>query len=306
MSRLWVWPAVVALLGVAIDHLTCPTYTVHTSGGIVITGASSGIGRHAALALDDLGFTVFGTVRKESDAVSLTKERSSIIPIVVDVTDDAGMTAAAANVSAELGKRGLPLVGLVNNAGISYRLPFELDSVARIENLYNVNVFGVARSTLAFTSQLRAGKGRIVNIGSVAGLIPTRGSSTYSGAKAALEMMTDVLRMELMPFGVSVSIVEPAYVKTKIASKQSPIKKVDQEKLKDYAEWVTATMKKRARDEVLASSVDVTNDAITDALTSPRPRTRYVVANVGGIPASFYVWLTWLLPDNIQHALTMR
>lgn len=83
----------------------------------------------------------------------------------------------------ELSKAKLPLIGLVNNAGVSHRLPLELDSLTRIQKLYDVNVFGVYRVTSAFLPLIREAKGRIVNVGSVAALLPHPGSSAYSGTK---------------------------------------------------------------------------------------------------------------------------
>lgn len=286
-------------------------YPVFKHGAIVITGASSGIGRHAALSLDALGFRVYGTVRKESDAMSLRDERPSIRPVLLEIRNEKSVNKAAAGILAELEEDDMPLVGLVNNAGVSRRLPMELENMASVRKTYEVNVFGVWHATRAFLAALRdAGGGRIVNIGSTAGLIATPGSSVYSGTKFALEAMTDAMRVELMPWNISVSIVEPGYVKTKIASKQTGKHanhfEADQSKLHLYDDFIKKFEKKRLENEAIASDASVTSDAIIDALTNPRPRTRYVVAVAGKWSASTVAWLAYFLPDRLQDEIVLR
>lgn len=159
-----------------------------------VTGASSGIGRDAALALDTLGFTVYAGVRKDADAVELRSKRPSLRPIMLDVAVDEQCAAAAVSIKSDLARDELPFVGLVNNAGISRRLPVELEDMAAVRKMFDVNVFGLMKITQEFIPLLRASSGRIVNIGSVAGLLPHKGSAAYSGSKAVLEVMSDVLR----------------------------------------------------------------------------------------------------------------
>ena len=168
-----------------------------------------------------------------------------------------------------------------------------------------MNVFGVYRATQAFLDPLRESKGRIVNVGSVAALLPHIGSSAYSGSKAAIEVMSDVLRLELSAFDVSVSLLEPAYVRTLIASKSlgenSPLLQADQDKLREhYGAWAEAFERKRSGSESLAAGPEVTTNAIMHALTNPKPQARYVVATVKGVPAPIVTWLAYLLPDRIQ------
>jgi NAD(P)-dependent dehydrogenase (short-subunit alcohol dehydrogenase family) len=102
-----------------------------------------------------------------------------------------------------------PLVALVNNAGISTRSPLEATPMKLVRMVYEVNVFGLTHVTQTFLPLLRANQGRIINIGSVAGLLASDSSSTYSGTKFAVEAITDSLRRELASFGISVSLVEP-------------------------------------------------------------------------------------------------
>lgn len=141
-----------------------------------------------------------------------------------------------------------------------------------------------------------------------------RHSSPITSWLAHAQHVTCVLRsVELMEWDVSVSLLEPAYVKTKIASKQlgdkSPLRHVrDQQRLRDlYGVWASSVEAKRARVESFASPVSVTSDAIVHAMTSSHPHTRYVVAVVGrGIPAKVVVWLAYLLPDRIQDFFTAK
>ena len=144
----------------------------------------------------------------------------------------------------------------------------------------------------------------------MAALLAHKGSSVYSGTKAALEIMTDVMRLELMPWDVSVSIVEPAYVKTSIASKQiganAAWRHADKAKLPLYQDWLDTQEAKRATSDRMAATTEVTNDAIVHALTAEYPKTRYVVANVKGIPAWILTRISWLLPDRIKDLAAVR
>lgn len=120
------------------------------------------------------------------------------------VSQEAVKTVAASN---------LPLVALVNNAGISTRSPLEGTPMKVVRGVFEVNLFGLIMTTQAFLPLLRKNQGRIVNVGSVAGLIAADGSSIYSGTKFAVEALSDSLRREMSPFGVSVSVVEPVRIR---------------------------------------------------------------------------------------------
>jgi short-subunit dehydrogenase len=295
-----------AVVAVALYWVQLKEFAVPPAGGaILVTGASSGIGKHAALALDALGYIVYAGVRKQADADVLTAERGSLRPVLVDVAHHDEVTAAAATIAADAKAEGFQVVGLVNNAGISHRLPLELEDMARVRQMYDVNVFGLIQTTQAFIPLLRAGGvGRIVNVGSIAGLMPHRGATTYGGTKGAVELITDSLRLELAPWDISVSLIEPGYVKTAIAGKQTGDKAVhhraDPKKAELYRAWIDAQSAKRQEAEKYAASVDVTTDAIVHALTDAYPSTRYVVATAGkGVPAKVVTTLKWLLPDRL-------
>jgi NAD(P)-dependent dehydrogenase (short-subunit alcohol dehydrogenase family) len=303
-------PALVLHAPLWIEQLFAVQYPVHLKGIAVVTGASSGIGRHVALSLDRGGMTVFAAVRSSADADKLLAERPSIRALIWDVTSQAQTDAAVDAVRAAMDAEGLALAGVVNNAGISHRLPLELDELDDIRALFEVNLFGALRVTQAFIPLLRRSSGRVVFVGSVAGLIAQPGSAAYSGSKAAIELTADALRLELAPWQISVSVVEPAYVRTAIAAKQTgPGSKRERASAHASAELYAETLKvqdaKRLALDAKGDSPVVTSTAIAHALAAARPRTRYVVANVDGKPAWLFVWLAWLLPDRVQDLLVL-
>jgi len=184
---------------------------------VVITGASSGIGKATALYLDQLGFRVFAGVRKETDYQALKEEASdALTPIFFDVTDEDSIETAVRTVTeASAGK----VNGLINNAGLSLNGPLELLPVADIKKLVDVNVIGLLAVTRAFLPLLRESRGRIVNISSGHGLLAIPDKSAYAASKFAVQAISDSLRVELRPFGVSVSCLVVGKVDTEVLGK---------------------------------------------------------------------------------------
>jgi NAD(P)-dependent dehydrogenase (short-subunit alcohol dehydrogenase family) len=184
---------------------------------VVISGASTGIGRATALHLDELGFRVFAGVRKENDAEVLRQEASeNLTPVLLDVTDEASV---AATVSAVAEETGGALYALINNAGLSLNGPLELVPISEIRKLFDVNVLGLLALTKAFVPLLRTGKGRIVNVSSGHGLLAIPDKSAYAASKFAVQAIGDSLRIELRPFGVSVSNLVVGKVDTAVLAK---------------------------------------------------------------------------------------
>jgi len=184
---------------------------------VVVTGASTGIGKATALYLDQLGFKVFAGVRKETDRETLKKEGSDqLTPIILDVTD--GETIAAAVSVVEKATSG-GVFSLINNAGLSLNGPLELVPISDMKQLLDVNVLGVLATTKAFLPMLRAQKGRIINISSGHGLLAIPDKSVYAASKFALQAISDSLRVELKPFGISVSSVVVGKVETAVLGK---------------------------------------------------------------------------------------
>src|SRR5678809_1638486 len=185
---------------------------------VVVTGASTGIGAACALDCVGRGMTVFAGVRDPRAGEALAaKGGPLLIPITLDVTDGPSIARSLEVVQQVVGEGGLG--GLVNNAGIAVGSPLEVISLTLLRKQLEVNVIGQIAVTQAFLPLLRRGHGRIVNMGSIAGrgTIPLLGP--YSASKYALEALTDALRMELQPWGIQVSIIEPGAIATPIWEK---------------------------------------------------------------------------------------
>jgi len=184
---------------------------------VLITGASSGIGKATALALDANGYRVFAGVRKEEDGRRLRNEVSdALTPLLLDVTDADAIGHAVARVGEETSGR---LWGLVNNAGLSMNGPLELTSVSEVRKLFEVNVVGLAAVTRAFIPLLRKARGHLINVSSGHGLLAVPDKSVYAASKFAVQAISDSLRLELRPFGISVSALIVGKVDTAVLGK---------------------------------------------------------------------------------------
>lgn len=273
----------------------------------VVTGASTGIGRDAALRLDARGWTVFAGVRKDSDAEALRSAASERLrAIQLDVTDPEHIAAAEELVRNEVGDQGLD--ALVNNAGIGGGGPLELIELDAIRRVFEVNVFGVVRCAQAFVPLLRIGQpGRVVNVSSIGGRWAGPYLAPYHMSKWAVEAMSDSLRMELAPWGIEVSVIEPGTITTEIWKKadhtiQGLIDAMDEETdalygdaIRDYGKVVLG----QQQQGVPPSAV---SDVIEHALTASRPKTRYLV----GPGARLIHTLRWLLPDRVFDGVMTR
>ncbi len=263
---------------------------------VVISGTSTGIGRACALHLDRLGWRVFAGVRKESDAASLRRAGSGkLAPLFLDVTDPKSVKEAAKVVSKALAGDGLS--GLVNNAGIPYGGPVEYLELDKVRAEFEVNFFGVITVTQIFLPLLRAGQGRLVNISSISGLVAMPFVSPYSSGKFALEALSDSLRVELAPWGMQVSVVEPGAIATPIWSKAGDVlanllECAPKDGLELYGGAIGGM---RNRFELHGIPPDEVAKAVAHALTSGRPKTRYAIGMEGKI-----VRLVKLLPDRLR------
>lgn len=303
----WVVAAAI-LLHYAVHWFLRRPFKTHGSGIMLVTGTSSGIGRHSAVALARMGYTVFGTVRKESDAVLLRDVGlKNLEPLILDVAKSEDIEHALNAVTDAMAAKSLPFIGLVNNAGVGKELPLEVQSMENIRFVFEVNVFGATALTKAFVPLLRKSSGRIVNIGSVAGLTTALMKGTYAATKHAMEALSDAWRMELQHWGISVSLIEPAYVKSQIAAKQTGnnavFKKLPTEQQLLYAHIFDTFEEKRLKADSFADSCEVTTEAIVHALTNEYPKTRYIVANVNGVPAWLVFRVLKMLPDRLVDRL---
>jgi len=275
--------------------------TGHPSSlGVVITGSSTGIGAACALALERRGFRVFAGVRTQEDGQRL-KERASdrLVPLIFDVTDEPSITAAAAEVGEVLGNAGL--AGLVNNAGIVVPGPLEIVPLDKLRLQFEVNVIGQIAVTQAFLPLLRAGKGRIVNMSSVSGLVAPPFLGPYAASKFALEALSDSLRGELSKWGISVSVIEPGNVATPIWEKTRTAAEKEGETMPPeavalYREELDALRTTTERFAENAMPVERVVRAVVHALCSRRPKTRYPV----GGQTRLAVWARKWIPDRIR------
>jgi NAD(P)-dependent dehydrogenase (short-subunit alcohol dehydrogenase family) len=269
-------------------------------GNILVTGASTGIGRGCALRFAEIGYRVFGGVRNTSDGEALRADSSGRIePVLLDVTSPESIAKARA----ALGDR--PLAGLVNNAGIATLGPVELLPVGAWRKQFEVNVLGLVAVTQACIPLLRRGPGRIVNVGSVAGRSALPGSGAYDSSKFAVEAISDVLRMELHAWGIAVSLIEAGAVATPIWEKS--LREADdlsrQVAPENYALYSGLMAKARQEAERAARAalpVSAVVKVVERALTARRPKARYVV----GRDAQFWLLLNWL-PDRWRDRLIL-
>lgn len=275
-------------------------------GAVVVTGASSGIGRASALHLDSLGFQVFAGVRKDADAESVRAEGSQRLePLTIDVADEASVKAAAESVAERTGGRGL--AGLVNNAGVAVGGPVEVLPLDEVRRQLEVNVVGQVSVTQAFLPAIRRTRGRIVFISSVGGRIALPFMAPYHASKWGVEALADSLRQELRPWGIEVALVEPGSIATdfwakgksqadEIAEQMSP----EAEAL--YGEQVAAFRKAARKTEAEGISPERVADVVAHALTANRPRTRYLV----GRDAKINARLRKIVPDRVFDRLIAR
>jgi len=181
---------------------------------VLITGSSTGIGRACALYLEKNGFQVFAGVRKKKDGEALVKAATgNLVPVVIDVTDGKSVADAVKVISKATGGE---LYGLMNNAGIGYGGAVEILLLKHIRQVIDTNLVGIFTVTKAFIPLLRKSIGRIVNTGSICGLSSLPGHSLYSATKFAVEAVSESLRLELRPFGIQVSVLEPGRIATEI------------------------------------------------------------------------------------------
>jgi NAD(P)-dependent dehydrogenase (short-subunit alcohol dehydrogenase family) len=245
---------------------------------VVITGASSGIGEVTAHELARRGFRVFAGVRTADDGARLAAAIGPrCTPLLLDVTDAASIVAATAELHAAGG-----VYGLVNNAGIALAAPLEYLALDDLRRQFEVNVFGTVAVTQALLPQLRRSLGRIVNVGSIAGRGALPMTGPYSASKAALDRLTQSLRMELAPFEVGVSYVEPGSHRTPIWERSRRNADVLRARLSPlaldrYGPTIDALGALAAAAERHAADPLRVAHAIAHALQSVNPKPRYTV-----------------------------
>lgn len=267
-------------------------------GVVVVTGASTGIGRACALHLDGLGFDVYAGVRDPDDGAQLKAEASDrLAPLALDVTDPDAIAAAAERVSRETGDAGV--AGLVNNAGIAVSGALECLPIDSIRRQMEVNTIAPLSMAQAFLPQLRSARGRIVNIGSVGGRLGFPFIAPYQASKAGIASLTASLRRELRPWGIWVALVEPGAIATPIWKKgardaDDGLAGLSPEEHALYGSVLSRMGELSLGMERIAIPPERVAKRVAHALTARRPRARYML----GRDARPLATLSALLPDR--------
>lgn len=279
--------------------------TNSSRGAVLVTGASTGIGRACAEQLEELGFVVFAGVRSDRAEHALRDGRSERMrPLLLDVTDGASIAATADAI-----ERAAPLglAALVNNAGIGVGGPVELVSIDDWRRQFEVNLIGAIAVTQAMLPALRRGRGRVVNMTSIGGRLATAYLAPYNASKFALEAVTDSLRQEMRQFAVHVIAIEPGAVATPIWDKaRESANEITQrfpaDGLELYRSGIDALSKGIDDSERMGIPPEEVAKVVADAITSARPRPRYVV----GRDAKMRLMLSRVLPTRTMDRLVAR
>jgi NAD(P)-dependent dehydrogenase (short-subunit alcohol dehydrogenase family) len=273
---------------------------------VVVTGASSGIGKATVLRLATNGWRVFAAVRRQQDAESLRSQSGDGVETVqLDVADEGSIRAAAEEVSSRLGNDGLD--GLFNNAGIGTVSPIEYTTVDSIRRIYEVNLFGQISVIQAFLPLLRRAKGRIVNTGSVVDHLSPPFVGVLASSKAAFASVSSSLRLELRAQGIYIIVVEPGSINTAAVEKtlggvETKITSLPPEGVRLYAAGLRRMAAAFAKNEKTGSSPDVVAQVVEKALNAKKPRTRYPA----GKDSIMLITLARLLPEKLLDVAIMK
>ncbi|GCE04214.1 SDR family NAD(P)-dependent oxidoreductase [Dictyobacter aurantiacus] len=282
---------------------------------ILITGCSSGFGRCTALDLACRGWHVLATVRKEADSASLLEEAErkhcdyNITPLLCDITQAEQVEKLRDEVKVILqaeqpAARGEAphLDALLNNAGTAYGGPIELMPLEDIRAQFEINVFAHVGVTQLFLPLLKAARGKIIFVSSISGRISVPVTGVYSASKYALEGLCDALRLELAPFGVRVSLIEPASSPTSIwmTSLQRSFERLgDARDSSPYARLLTMAEKSATQSSQSGFPIQKFSDTVVRILDSSHPRARYSVP----FNAALLMLLRRFLPDVVWDRL---
>lgn len=235
---------------------------------VIVTGCSTGIGRALVHELRSRGHRVFATARRTESLQDLAAEGFDTLRL--DVDDESSIASCVAEVADRAGRIDV----LVNNAGVNFFGPLAELPMERIRALFQTNVVAAIATTQAvFPHMAKRGSGRIVNVGSVVGVLPTPFTGPYCASKAALHMLSDVLRMEVAPFGVEVVVVQPGAIRSSIADSGS----VDLERFgqpsSHYRDAYDGIVKRaQASQQDPTSAEDFAREVVAQMMALPAPR----------------------------------
>ena len=273
---------------------------------VLITGATDGLGKAAALLLANRGYRVFAAGRsavKRAQLDALARERKlPLEALEMDVCDDGSVQRAIASVHQKAGAIDV----LVNNAGLVYAGAVEDLRMEDWRRQFETNFFGVIRVTQAVLPQMRERrKGCILMMSSVAGFVtpPTQGA--YSASKHAIEALANALRCELYPYGIHTVLIQPGYIVTNIQQTAMDLAQTYQEQIKSgpyakiYATYLGSASSTRAQSKTTPEDCA---RIMLKAIEAPRPKARYGVTPL----ATFAKWAKWLLTDSVGDRLIRR
>ena len=273
---------------------------------VLITGATDGLGRAAALLLAQRGYRVFAAGRsaeKRAQLDALSREKNlSLETVELDVCDDGSVQRAVANVLAKTGAIDV----LFNNAGVNFTAAVEDLRMEDWRRQFETNFFGVLRVTQAVVPHMRERRhGRIVMMSSVSGFVTAPTQGAYSSSKFALEAMSNALRLELYPFGVHVVLIEPGYIVTGIQQAASELSKPYMDKMNSgpyaplYSQFLESVTESRAKSKTTPEDCA---RVILQAIEAANPRIRYGVTQL----ATVAKWCKRLLSDKAVDAIFRR
>jgi short-subunit dehydrogenase len=253
---------------------------------VLVTGASSGMGKDFALRLLKDGYTVFAAARSIDKMADLADAGATVIAMDISKEDD---IVAAADQIKEAG--GVDI--LINNAGYGQYGPVEDTPIDTARYQFEVNLFGLARITQLLLPGMRAkGKGLVINISSMGGKVYTPLGAWYHATKPPIEGWSDCLRLELKPHGIDVVIIEPGLIDTGFSDTLFDRFKVAEDSA--YADFARAMSESAQSGRIKMSKPSVITDLVMRAIRAPRPKTRYA----GGAVGPQLMFLRWLLPDR--------
>jgi len=273
---------------------------------VLITGATDGLGKAAALLLARRGYRVFAAGRSAEKRAQLDamarQQKLSLETLELDVCDDLSVQAAVASVLQKAGAIDV----LINNAGLVYVGAVEDLRLEDWRRQFETNFFGVIRVTQAVLPQMRERrKGRILMMSSVSGFVtpPTQGA--YSASKHAIEALSNALRHELYPFGIHTILIQPGYIVTNIQPTAMELAQTYLERFKNgpyariYASYLGSATSTRARSKTTPEDCA---RIILKAIEAPRPKARYGVTSL----ATFAKLAKWLLTDHAADSLIRK
>lgn len=269
----------------------------HPPRNVLVTGASSGIGKAIAEELARAGMNVFAGVRR----LSRGQAEPRVQEILLDVTVPESIAAAVVEIAGGTGDGEFD--ALVNNAGIGTISPVEFTSAAEMRRIFDVNVFGLLEVTRAFLPLLHKSGGSIVNIGSIGGMITMPFGAALCASKHSVEAVSDALRMELKASGIRVSLIQPASINSGAAEKlaaqtDATVNALPPEGRERYGTLLTGFSKKMLSDETAGSPPGVVAAAVLENLLNPSPPARRLVGK--------HALLLWFLALHVPASLRER